>query len=107
MRAIYCLGEDTSDLSDQALENVLGEQVKSLIDFPFNHLIVAYEPKWAIGTGRDAPGDGPPDGGGATHRAPGTQGDHGGVRPLHPMRPSTASPLSPGAGELLHLVCYG
>ncbi len=54
MRAIYCLGEESRDIPDKYLQHLIEDQISILNDFPPAHLILAYEPKWAIGTGQEA-----------------------------------------------------
>jgi triosephosphate isomerase len=55
---IVCVGESLAEREKNETEKVIGEQLtvgfRSLTDLQFSHMIVAYEPVWAIGTGRTA-----------------------------------------------------
>jgi triosephosphate isomerase len=55
---IVCVGESLAEREQNLTEKVVGTQItagfNSLTDLQFSHIIVAYEPVWAIGTGRTA-----------------------------------------------------
>jgi len=58
LRPIVCVGETLPERESEQWKNVLETQLKEglagLSDKEFEHLILAYEPVWAIGTGRTA-----------------------------------------------------
>jgi triosephosphate isomerase (TIM) len=55
---IVCVGELLAEREQNQTERVVGEQLtkgfNSLTELQLSHIIVAYEPVWAIGTGRTA-----------------------------------------------------
>ena len=55
---IVCIGESLAEREQKQTERVVGEQLtkglNSLTELQLSHIIVAYEPVWAIGTGRTA-----------------------------------------------------
>lgn len=55
---IVCVGESLQEREGSQTEAVLAKQLqdglRALTDLQFSHMIVAYEPVWAIGTGRTA-----------------------------------------------------
>lgn len=56
LKVIYCVGETLADRDAGKTQEVVRTQLGEAIarDLPADRLIIAYEPVWAIGTGRNA-----------------------------------------------------
>jgi triosephosphate isomerase (TIM) len=58
LRPIFCIGESLHERDSNEVEQVLARQVRSGLEGvsqkDFTEIVVAYEPCWAIGTGRTA-----------------------------------------------------
>lgn len=68
LKPIFCVGENLQQRDSGEMETVVGNQVKSglagLTEADLSRILIAYEPVWAIGTGRTAT----PDVAGTMHR---------------------------------------
>ncbi len=58
MEVVFCIGEELTDRKAGHEETVVGDQIKNALfhldGAAFKHIILAYEPVWAIGTGETA-----------------------------------------------------
>ncbi|EHQ43519.1 triose-phosphate isomerase [Myroides odoratus] len=58
MRVIYCIGEELKDRESKQYLNVIFNQLRDglfhLSKAQWEHIVIAYEPVWAIGTGETA-----------------------------------------------------
>ena len=58
LKAVMCVGEKLADREQGQMEAVVGRQIENglqgLTQSDLSHILIAYEPIWAIGTGRTA-----------------------------------------------------